>query len=140
LPAAGKGDFHVLDESILIIILIVILFGNTASSERALNSLETDTRPFGQRAFPNSTNAPTCGAQNSRVAAIPPCVAIDLTPPGRRVSLWPQIPAAFVAVPEAAVHEDGKSCVQENEVRFASQRIIALPAMDSSFSQKSHKF
>jgi hypothetical protein len=126
--------------SILIMLVIVIHFGNSASFEYARNSLEAGMRLFRKGAFPNSTYAPPSRAQNPPIAAIPPLVGRNFVPPCRRVSLWPQISTAAVAVPEAAVHEDGQSCVQENEVRFASQRIVAPPAMDFSFSQQSNEF
>jgi hypothetical protein len=45
-----------------------------------------------------------------------------------------------MTVPEAAVHENGEFSVEENEVRFARQRIITPPAVDFGISQQSNEF
>jgi hypothetical protein len=62
---------------------------------------------------------PAPSAKFSGHALIALLIVGDFVLPSGNISFRSQISLAVVAVPKAAIHEDGESCDGKNEIRFA---------------------
>ena len=94
---------------------------------------------LGERAFPNSENAPTCGAQNSTGPAVSALIAGYLFLPQCGISRGREISSALVPVPKASVNKHDDLCLGKREVRLARQGEIPPPTLHASFPKKTEQ-
>jgi len=79
--------------------------------------------------LPDTKRPPTSLPELPVDFAVPPHVPGDLRTPVCAVVFWhPEMPTT--TVPEAAVHEDRQAFAAEDEIGFASQRLVPPPARD----------
>lgn len=130
-PGAAAFDClgHVIAMRITALLVVVLLFDCELASDAA-NRRRRSLRA--QRALPHAHDAPTRSAERAGHGAITRDVAVKLRQPEfesglRRVSEA----AAWMSVPETAVHKHDDPFAREDKIRLSEKRDTPPPAADS---------